>query len=264
MQVKPEELKPAACGLVALVGDAPHTWILVNALIRRVGPFPILVEDGEPEGTFWARRRKLVGGWTAFGQKLARVPQQIAKPGAKRRLAELYALDGVDPYPPEGVPRARVSSVNAAETIEALNALAPRAVFVSSTRMISSRTLDSIAAPFVNYHSGINPAYRGMYGGYHAMAERDAANFGVTLHLVDRGVDTGDVLALHRIKPGATDSFHTYVPLMAVESREVACETMERVLAGDLTKVTSDLPSRQWFGPTAWGYLWTGLTRGVW
>ena len=31
-----------------------------------------------------------------------------------------------------------------------------------------------------------------------------------------------------------------------------------------LKPTTPDMPSRQWYHPTVWFYLWTGLTRGVW
>jgi len=264
MDVNARDLSPADSGLVALVGAAPHSWILLNALVARFGPFPVLVEDGELPAQFWKRRARLVGPVTALGQRLARVPQIIAKPGARKRLAELRARPGVSFDPPDRLPMARVPSVNDAAAREALARLQPRAVFVCSTRMITPATLKATTAPFVNYHSGINPAYRGMYGGYHALAERDGETFGTTLHLVDTGVDTGGILATHSITPGKRDNFHTYVPLMAVESREMVADTLARVLAGDLSTETSELPSRQWFGPTAWGYLWTGITRGIW
>lgn len=264
MQVKIDECEPSGSGLVALVGDAPHSWILVNALLDRFGPFPVLVEAGEPSATFWRRRARLVGPVTALGQRLARFPQLIAKPGARRRLAELQALPGVRFAPPDTMAIAVVPSVNHEAVRRTLSRLQPKAVFVCSTRIISPRTLAATPASFVNYHSGINPAYRGMYGGYHALAQGDRENFGTTLHLVDAGVDTGRILATHRTMPGKSDNFHTYVPLMAVESRSMVCDTVERVIAGDVQAEDSDLPSRQWFGPTAWSYLWTGLSRGIW
>ncbi|TKB29555.1 MAG: formyl transferase, partial [Mesorhizobium sp.] len=35
-------------------------------------------------------------------------------------------------------------------------------------------------------------------------------------------------------------------------------------LAGKLTTIDPGLPSKQWFHPTIWSYLWTGLTKRVW
>jgi hypothetical protein len=39
---------------------------------------------------------------------------------------------------------------------------------------------------------------------------------------------------------------------------------VEDALAGQLRPHRVELPSRQWFHPTVWGYYATGLTRGVW
>ena len=57
--------------------------------------------------------------------------------------------------------------------------------------MLRRPLLEACGCPVVNYHSGINPAYRGINGGYFALANGEPEHFGVTLHLVDLGVDTG-------------------------------------------------------------------------
>ena len=81
--------------------------------------------------------------------------------------------------------------------------------------MISNTTLRSTDAPFINYHSGINPAYRGMFGGYFALANGEPEHFGATVHLVDEGVDTGEILYQSRLRTEPDDNFHTYLWRMA-------------------------------------------------
>lgn len=250
-------------GLVALIGDAPHSWILVNALQARFGAFPVLVEDGESAEAFWARRRRLLGGATVLSQKAALLALKFTKPFARARLRELEREAGGF-GPAAGVEVTRVASVNAPETVATLRELAPRAVFVCSTRMISKATLNAVDAPFVNYHSGLNPGYRGMYGGYHALAEGRPDHFGTTLHFIDAGVDTGGIVATDVIDVSRRDNFHTFVPLMAVRSRDMVCNGLARVLLGDTSVQGSDLASRQWFGPTLGGWLKAGFSRGVW
>ncbi len=73
-------------------------------------------------------------------------------------------------------------------------------VLVVGTRIISRKVLVAVAAPFINYHDGITPKYRGIHGGYWASAQSDLANFGVTVHLVDPGIDTGEVLYQARLQ----------------------------------------------------------------
>jgi hypothetical protein len=51
-----------------------------------------------------------------------------------------------------------------------------------------------VPSPFINYHAGINPKYRGQDPAYWARVQGDAEHAGITIHLVDEGVDTGAVL----------------------------------------------------------------------
>jgi methionyl-tRNA formyltransferase len=117
----------------------------------------------------------------------------------------------------------------------------------------------------VNYHSGINPAYRGINGGYFALANGEPENFGVTLHLVDLGVDTGPILATSRIPVAANDNMQTYMTLMAAKSQDLVVETMDKALKGETRPLPpSPLPSKQYYAPTLGQYLANGLARGVW
>ena len=133
-----------------------------------------------------------------------------------------------------------------------------------STRMIGRATLAAVDAPFINYHSGINPAFRGMFGGYFALASGQPEHFGATVHLIDEGVDTGDILYQSRVETQKNDNFHTYLWRMAAGSRDIVVKAMEDAVEGKLRPTRVDLPSRQWFAPTLGGYVWTGVSRGVW
>jgi hypothetical protein len=61
----------SSSGLIALVGDAPHAWTMVNALRKRFGDFPVIVERGEPASAFWARRKKKLGAAAVASMKAA-------------------------------------------------------------------------------------------------------------------------------------------------------------------------------------------------
>ena len=65
-------------------------------------------------------------------------------------------------------------------------------------------------------------------------------------------------------KPAPGDNFMTYAFRQAAMSRQICVKAADDVLAGRPAVVPSDLPSKQWYHPTIWGYFWTGLTRGVW
>ncbi len=250
-------------GLVALVGDAPHAWTMVNALRKRLGDFPVVVERGEPASAFWARRRKKLGAGVVYSMKAVQLAAKITKPLSRARLSELQAACDATPVPNHL--RINVGNLNDADTRAKIRALEPKAVFVASTGMLRKPLLEACACPVVNYHSGVNPAYRGINGGYFALANGEPEHFGVTLHLVDLGVDTGPILATNRIPVAANDNLQTYMTLMAARSQDLVVETMARVLAGDANPLPpSKLPSNQYYAPTLGQYLANGLARGVW
>jgi folate-dependent phosphoribosylglycinamide formyltransferase PurN len=103
-----------------------------------------------------------------------------------------------------------------------------------------------------------------MNGGYWALATGDHGNFGSTVHIVDAGVDTGSVLYQARGTPGKGDTIASYAMRQAAFSRDICIRAIEDVLAGRMTPIDTGLPSRQWYHPTIWQYLWTGIRRGVW
>jgi methionyl-tRNA formyltransferase len=250
-------------GLIALIGDAPHAWTMVNALRKRFDPLWVIVEKGEPASIFWKRRRKKLGAVAVASMKAAALAAKITKPLSAARLAELK--QDCDATPVTDCMRIDVDSLNSDEAQARIRLLKPKAVFVASTGMLRGPLLEACGCPVVNYHSGINPAYRGINGGYFALANGEPEHFGVTLHLVDLGVDTGPILATNCIQPAANDNLQTYMTLMAAKSQDLVVETMTKVLAGEAKPLPpSPLPSAQYYAPTLGQYLKHGFTRGVW
>lgn len=250
--------------IVAMVGDGPHSWIMINALREEFGEFPILLEDGEPQGDFWKRRLKMLGPVTVASMQAARIPIKLTKRRTQALIDEMIDMHMLMPERPDTDLIIPVGSPNSDAARAALQKYNPKAVFVINSRMIGKKTLKSIKAPFINYHSGINPAYRGMYGGYFALANGEPEHFGATVHLVDEGVDTGDILYQSEVRTKPGDNFHTYIWRIAAGSREIVIRAMQDALNGTLTPYKREMSSKQYFAPTFGGYLWTGLTKGVW
>ena len=131
-------------------------------------------------------------------------------------------------------------------------------------RIIKPEILRCVDAPFINTHVGITPMYRGVHGGYWALWNGDPTNFGVTIHLVDPGVDTGQPLRQVRVRPSSDDTFVTYPLLQQAEALDAikdilsdlprALETKEKPVANGF--------SRQWFHPTVGQYI-RGRLRGI-
>ena len=250
--------------IVALTSGGPHSWIMINALRDAFGPFTVIMEDEEPSSVFWKRRERMLGKAAVLSMKLAKIPMRLTKRRVDAVIDNMIFDFGLKPRPPHDVTIINTPSVNSGVCCSELQRLSPRAVFVVSTRMILEETLQSIDAPFINYHSGINPAYRGMYGGYFALANGEPEHFGTTVHLVDKGVDTGGILYQQRVEVQPEDNFHTYIWRMAAHSQGIVVKAMHDAINGELNPYEVELPSNQYFSPTFGEYVMNGLTKSVW
>jgi folate-dependent phosphoribosylglycinamide formyltransferase PurN len=203
---------------------------------------------------------------------LAQVAGQVAFIGlarmlqytSRRRIAEILRQHRMEPRWPDACERIDVPSVNSPECIAAVTRLNPRVILLLGTRIVDRKTLAAIPVPLVNYHAGITPKYRGIHGGYWAKAEGDLANFGVTVHMVDPGIDTGAVLYQARLTPSTDDNYTTFPYLQLAAALPLLEQAARDAIAGKLTPQPVDLPSRLWSHPTIWRYLAAGLRNGAW
>jgi methionyl-tRNA formyltransferase len=251
--------------IVVVTEGGPHIWAIVNALNDALGPVTVIEEDGEPKSVLIKRRMKKQGVISAAGQLATMVLTRLGKKATGSRAEKIAADNGMETQPRPGQAIVRVPDANSQETLDAIARLAPRVVFLAGCRMLTRKTLAAIHCPVINYHAGITPQYRGMNGGYWALAGGDAGNFGGTVHLVDAGVDTGAVLYQQRGKPEKGDNLGLYALRLASICRGICVQGVRDAVEGKLKpQPASQAPSKQWYHPPIWTYLWNGLFRGVW
>lgn len=248
---------------VVLATDSIWTRVIVNALRRRFGDVRVILEKKEPVAQFLRRRIRRLGPMTVIGQLAFILVSRILRAFYERK--ERIFLRAADLHAEPISDAILVDSVNEASTIALLQSLKPKVVVVSQTRILARRVLEEVSAVFVNIHTGITPQYRGLHGGYWALANGDPENCGVTVHRIDAGVDTGPIIAQSRIKPPPSANYFTYHWYQLVAALPMLLKAVEDELAGKLaTSTAEDGASRQYYHPTLWGYLWTGWRHKVW
>jgi phosphoribosylglycinamide formyltransferase 1 len=251
--------------VVLLAGPGTATDIVANFLHSRVAELVVIVEN-PPSRLHMARRRARRVGWlSAVGQVLfvAALNPVLRYQGARRRadITRAASLDTTHRAPDHSVP-----SVNDEETRALLVSLRPTAVVVQGTRIIGSRLLDSVDCPLINMHAGITPRYRGVHGGYWALAEQHPEWVGTTVHLVDPGIDTGGVLAQATFDVSDEDSIATYPDLHLVHGLPLLGAEVDKVMAGRRPEPKAEglAPgSGLYYHPTLWGYLLRRWRHGV-
>lgn len=250
--------------IVVVTEGGPHVWAIVNAIIDRFGPVTVILETPESKARLLRRRASRQGWFNVAGQIGTMLLIRLGKRFLAGRADRIVAENGLEAIPRPGQAIVHVPSANSPEFLQAMEFAAPKVVLLAGCRMLSRQTLAAIPCPVLNYHAGITPKYRGMNGGYWALANGDEQNFGATVHLVDAGVDTGAVLHQVRGKPAPGDNLMLYPLRLAALSRDICVSATEDALAGRLRPVETGLPTRQWYHPPIWSYLWTGLRRSVW
>ena len=247
-----------------LIQPGPNPEIVVNAMKAAFPNLVVIEEQPEPKKLFIRRRAKKLGWVQALGQLATMVVSKYGKRLTTKRAEEIVEQFGVNPVADPKIRRVAVPSANSPEFLAALGKIRPAALLLVSCRMMKAQTLAAIPCPVLNFHAGINPRYRGLQGGYWSRIERDEENFGGTVHLVDPGVDTGDVLYQQRVKPSKRDTMHTYPLLQTAASTGVIVEAMRDAVSGKLKPLKIAAPSRQWYHPPIWTWLFNGVTRGIW
>jgi folate-dependent phosphoribosylglycinamide formyltransferase PurN len=250
--------------IVVVTEGGPHIWAIVNALVDRFGSATVILEAPESKKALLTRRARKQGWVSVIGQLGTMVLVRLGKRFFTGRADRIVKEAGLDIEPRTGQAIVEVPSANSPEFLAAIERLKPEVILLAGCRLLTRTTLAAMPCPVLNYHAGITPKYRGMNGGYWALATGDTGNFGATVHLVDPGVDTGGVLHQVRGRPGRGDNIALYALRLAALSREICKLGVEDALDGRLVPTTPDMPSRQWYHPSIWFYLWTGLTRGVW
>lgn len=248
-----------------LTGGGLSTTFMYNGLKDSFDISTVVIEGGSDMKKFIKRRIKRLGYVKVIGQILFQliIPKILSRTSLKRtkEIMSIYNLKEDD------IPNSQifnVSSVNSVECIEFLKKEKPDLIIVNGTRIISKKVLNCIDATFINTHAGITPKYRGVHGGYWALANNDKSNCGVTVHLVDSGIDTGGVLFQTNINPTKKDNFATYPLIQVGEGINLMKKAIQNFIDNNLNEVIpNENESNLWYHPTIWFYLRKRIFKGI-
>lgn len=252
-----------------LAGHGASTRIVYHALRERFGSetsLEVILEENVSKTHLLKRRLRKLGPLPILGQVLfMTVIVPILRARGHQRVETINVEHRLNDAPiPE--PIHQVASANSAEARALLGKLEPDVVVVNGTRILSAQTLASTPAPFLNMHAGITPAYRGVHGGYWALAEGRPDQVGTTIHLIDEGIDTGGIIEQVHFDPSPSDTFWTYPYLHTAAGCPALLRAVGIALSGGVLTPKAPLEMRSLlrYHPTLWGYVRSGLARGAW
>jgi len=253
-----------AVKIILLAGRGDSSKYMFNGLKDEYEILNVIIEESVSKKIFIQRRIKNLGILTVFGQLLFQtICVKILFYFSKKRVKEIIQENKLSLKKIPNSKLINVPSVNSNECKSIIEKIAPDIIIVNGTRIISKKILNSTNAVFVNTHAGITPKYRGVHGAYWALANNDKENCGVTVHLVDAGIDTGGIIYQSNIKTLKKDNFTTYTYLQIAEGIQLMKKALKDICSNkvSLKKVTSE--SKLWSHPTIWKYIRLRITKGI-
>lgn len=249
--------------VVMLVGKGTSSNIMYHALKDDFNIEKVVVENAVSKKRLLLSRVKQLGYMKVLGQVLFIVFSKLFSKFSKKRIEAIKKFYHLNDSSIDEKKVVYVESINDEKVIILLQDINPDAVVVNGSRIISEKILASIEKPFINTHVGITPKYRGVHGGYWALANGDIEHCGVTVHLVDSGIDTGGIIFQDTIDVADEDSFTTYPLLQIAKAIPLMKQALQNVHEGTLKLKNVNLPSILWYHPTLYVYLVNYFRKGV-
>jgi methionyl-tRNA formyltransferase len=133
----------------------------------------------------------------------------------------------------KSLPVFQPESINSPEGIAMLKSLSPDlAVVAAYGQIFKEDALAAVPMGFINVHASILPKYRGAapinWAIYHGETRT-----GVTIFRIQRGVDTGRVLALGEVEIGPEETAGDVEARLAPLGAKLALEVVDRLAAGE-------------------------------
>ena len=110
-----------------------------------------------------------------------------------------------------------VSSVNSEESYNYLTRAKPDLLAVWGTSILKRRIIEIPELGALNAHSAILPDYKGNFVEFWQAYNCDYDKAGITIHFIDPGVDTGDIVFQKKLNIGATSNPYLISALNKIE-----------------------------------------------
>lgn len=157
-----------------------------------------------------------------------------------------------------------VGFVNSEKCINTLKSFKPDVIIVNGTSIISRKVLESTNAIFINIHVGITPEYRGVHGGYWSLRNHEKEKFGVTIHKIDTGIDTGDIIYQDTCVVSNKDNFLTYPLYQYSLAIPLLLKTISDIKNGTFKSYKKEnAVSKLYYHPTMTDYIYGRLKDGI-
>ncbi len=139
-----------------------------------------------------------------------------------------------------GIPLIGTRDINRAGTIEAIRAMTPDLlVSIYFNQRIGREVLASVSGGAVNLHPAMLPKNRGPSPNFWVIAEGDN-NTGVTVHWIDEGMDSGDIIVQCELAVPSGTSVSALIGMVVRPGARALVEALRLIEAGKAPRQAQD------------------------
>jgi folate-dependent phosphoribosylglycinamide formyltransferase PurN len=250
--------------VVFLCGKSESSKQIYNGLKYKIKFDAVIIENPISKKKLFKRRIQKLGYSKTFGQVLfILIIPKLLNLFSRKQKEKIHKEFNLDSSPIDSGNIYEVKSANSEESLKLLTELNPDLIIVNGTRILSKKTLNTTSAEFINTHVGITPKYRGVHGGYWSLVNDDKNNFGVTIHKISEGIDTGEIIYQKIITPSKEDNFITYPLIQTAAGIELILKAFKDFKSDNLKSNNNITESKLWHHPTLLNYIYFRLTKKV-
>ena len=182
--------------IAILCSDDAHHHYLIAALQKRFNVAAVVIEPGVSQRKRLLQRRKYVDYLYSEYHRFRR--EWLGLNAYRKKYFTLdqpadQSTDQPAPKPPS-YKLLTADSINDPGVAELLRETGSDITIVMGTSILGKRVLDSAGPMILNIHGGYLPDYRGNHCFFFAVYEGRFDRIGSTIHFINAGIDTGEIV----------------------------------------------------------------------
>jgi len=174
----------------------------------------------------------------------------------KKSLVKIFTQKPYDYVEKKNLSILEVDDINSEQVTNFIRSKNPDVVVVSGTPLLKESVIQSVRGRMINLHPGFPPQYRGRYGSFWPIYNKEPEFVGTTIHFIDKGIDTGAILIQQQVAFDKSDTLKTitYKQHETGVSLLVKCLTDFNNIAAQAFRKTG-CPSKNYHAPGLTHYL---------
>jgi len=215
--------------VIILCGQSPRHLYFANELCRACDPKAIIQESGHN----WTVRKilRLLSNPKRLFQKIWRWLRD-RKRYTGNKEAEFFFERSESNLDREDL-RLEVPHINHPDVLSIVDKHNPDLIAVFGTSLIRGELLERGRLGIVNLHGGLSPEYRGADCTFWALYNKEPEKVGCTIHYINAGIDTGDLIAHVSPEIKETDDELTLFWRAVRDSSSIYTELLDRLEQGE-------------------------------